>query len=310
MTRALVALICGSLFLASQRAVAADTDRLDLFILEIESGKVTPFASTPLPGHTYCGSPDWSPDGRHVLLDATPGRQFSRSHILAADFPVLLPSKFLDLGPGNCPTWSPDGKQIVFRLIAGAAGEQPGIWTMNVDGTGRKRLTGGSRPDWSPDGKWILSATFSNPCQLTLFDAMGGAEQNVVLAGHEFLSVPSWAGDGQTLVSVVRVATTLSIALVDVSDPAAKIKQVLWTRGKGVRDEPIYPVYSVRTKQCVFVGRSTNGHALYQVGEQPDALPTRLEPTFYDKRIAGLAMSPDGRYVLFGSERQPDALDP
>jgi len=222
-----------------------------------------------------------------------------------------MTSKFVNLGPGNCPTWSPDGKQIVFRLNSGAAGEQPGIWTMNADGTGRKRLAGGNRPDWSPDGKWILSATFSNPCQLTLINATSGAAHDIGLAGYEFLSVPSWAGDGQTLVSVVRTGGVLSIALVDVSDPAnVKLKQVLWTRGKGVRDEPIYPVYSAKTRQCVFVGRSSNGHGLYQLAGQPDALPMRLEPTFYDKRIAGLAMSPDGRHVLFGSERMPDAKEP
>jgi Tol biopolymer transport system component len=310
MARSLVTSLYGSfaLWLAAGFASAADADRLGLFVVDIDSGKVSRFASEPLPRHGYCGSPDWTADGKRVLLDATPGREWSKTHIVASSFRRDEPSEFVDLGLGNCPTWSPDGKQVAFRLNPGAvAGEQPGIWIMNADGTARKRLADGNLPKWSPDGKRILSTTFSNPCQLTLIDATSGAEQGIELAGHEFFSVPTWAGDGQTLVSVVRSAGRLSIALVDLADPAsAKVKQLLWSRGTGVGDEPIYPVYSATQKRCVFVGRSAAGFVLYLVEGKPDALPTRLEPSFYDQRIAGLAISPDGRKVLFGSQRKQD----
>jgi Tol biopolymer transport system component len=310
MARSPVISLCGSLALslAAGLASAADTDRLGLFLVEIDSGKITQVASEPVPGHGYCGSPDWSADGKRILLDATPGRQWSKTHIVASEFPRNEQSKFVDLGPGNCPTWSPDGKQVVFRVNPGApSAEQAGIWIMNADGTGRKRLADGNLPKWSPDGKRILSATFDNPSQLFLIDAVSGAEQAVELTGYEFFSVPSWAGDGQTIVAVVRTGGTLAIALVDVADPAsAKIKEVIWTRGTGVSDEPIYPVYSAAQKRCVFAGRSAAGFVLYLALGKPGALPKRLEPNFNDKRIAGMAMSPDGKRVLFGSERKPD----
>lgn len=310
MARSSVISLCGSLALslAAGLASAAETDRLGLFQVEIDGGKITQVASEPMPGHGYCGSPDWSADGKRILFDATPGRDFVRSNIVASDFPRSQPSKFVDLGKGNCPTWSPDGKQIVFRVNPGArSGEEAGIWIMNADGTGRKRLADGNLPKWSPDGKKILSATFSNPTKLSLIDAATGAEQTVELTGHEFYSVPSWAGDGQSIVAVVRASGTLAVALVDVTDPAsAKIKEVIWTRGTGVSDEPIYPVYSAKTKRCVFAGRSAAGFVLYLVEGKPGALPKRLEPNFNDKRIAGLAISPDGARVLFGSERQSE----
>ena len=50
------------------------------------------------------------------------------------------------------PAFSPDGKRIAFARLGS------GVFTMNLDGTGMRRLTSGSRdiyPVWSPDGKRI-----------------------------------------------------------------------------------------------------------------------------------------------------------
>ncbi len=283
----------------------ADAQRLALFVIEIESGKVQQFASEPLPGHGYCGSPDWSFDGKRIVFDATPGKEFGKTHIVATDFPGMEQRKFVDLGRGNCPTWSPDAKEIAFRLNPGAlADAEPGIWIMNADGTNRRRIADGDVPKWSPDGKKILSVSFSNPCTVTLIDAKSGESQPVELADHQFFSVPSWAGDGQTLVAVVQGKGALMIALVDVSDPAkAKIKEVVWPRGIGVSDEPIYPVYSAEAKRCVFVGRSPLGFFLYRIDADTKGVPLKLEPNALGERIAGLAITRDGNRVLFCSER-------
>lgn len=286
----------------------AEPERLSVFAIDIESRKVVQVASEPLPGHAYCGSPEWSLDGRRVVLDATPGRQWSKTRVLVTDYPATEQKAFMDLGPGNCPTWSPEGKRIAFLLNSGAVPEaQPGIWIMNADGTDRVRLADGSLPKWSPDGKQILSVSFSNPTTLTLLDAVTGNSQPVTLADHKFFSVPSWAGDGDTIVAVVRANGPASIALVDVSNPAkAAIKQVLWTRGAALNDEPIYPVYSAKAKRCVFIGRSAAGFALYRIDEETRGVPMRLEPDFQDSRIASLTMSADGEKVLFCSERGQD----
>jgi hypothetical protein len=288
-------------------AGAADPPRLGLFVIEIESGKVQHVAAEPLPGHAYCGSPDWSFDAKRIVFDATPGKEFSKTHIVATDFPGSEQRKFTDLGAGNCPTWSPDVKQIAFRLNARAlADAEPGIWIMNADGKERRRIADGDLPKWSPDGRKILSVSFSNPCTLALIDAKSGDSQPVELADHQFYSVPSWAGDGQTLVAVVRGKGPLSIGLIDVSDPAkAKIKEVVWPRGIGVSDEPIYPVYSAEEKRCVFIGRSPMGLFLDRIDDETKGVPLKLEPNSTGERIAGLAISPDGKQVLYCSERRP-----
>ncbi len=91
----------------------------------------------------------------------------------------------------------------------------------------------------------------------------------------------------------------------DVTDPEeAKVKQILWRKGDRVDISPLYPVYSPKTDLCVFVGRDEDGEALYTVKPGQFDPPKRLEqPRDGDGKIARLAFSPDGRYVLFCSDR-------
>lgn len=60
------------------------------------------------------------------------------------------------------PAWSPDGKKIAFSSNRDGALE---IYVVNVDGTGRTRLTdnteAASHPAWSPDGAKIVFASGS-----------------------------------------------------------------------------------------------------------------------------------------------------
>jgi hypothetical protein len=95
-----------------------------------------------------------------------------------------------------------------------------------------------------------------------------------------------------------------SIVLIDVSDaPQGKIKEVLWTNRTGVDPTPNNPVYSPATRRCVFVGTTAKGKALYTFLRGRSEPPKRLEPEGFDKLIQDLASSPDGRYVLFSSNR-------
>jgi Tol biopolymer transport system component len=278
---------------------------LALYVFDLREETATRITAEPLEGLRHCGASDWSPDGKRFLFDATPGTQFNRTKMFVADFPVNEGAKFTDLGMGNCPSWSPDAKRIAYLLNNGAVENAPaGIWTMTSSGATRDRLGGYGRPKWSPDGKRILTVSFGNPCRLGLIDIENRAEQAVNLPGHQFISVPGWAGDEKTIISVVRAEGPLSIALVDVSDPNdAKIKQTLWTRGDGTTVSPTCPVYSPRLKRCVFSGWGPNGSALYafDVGLNQ---PRELEKDLLDPYLAGLAMSPDGRYVLFVSSRK------
>jgi Tol biopolymer transport system component len=280
----------------------ADGDTLGLYVMDLGKKDVTLIASEVDEQRAYCGSPQWSNDGRRILFDASPGQEWTKTRLqmLESTEQGLGLSSF---GFGNCPTLSPDGSRIAFLLNEGAiAGAKQGLYVMNADGTGRRWLDGYGRPRFAPDGKHLLSVSFSNPAELSLIGTETAASRSLELPGHQFLSVPSWTAPHQ-LVSVVRAADrTISIALLAVKEPAeVKIEQVLWKRGDGATVEPLYPVYSAKTKRCIFVGREPQGQSLYAV--EAGKRPERLEADRYDGKIASLALSPDGQCLLFASDR-------
>jgi hypothetical protein len=64
-------------------------------------------------------------------------------------------------------------------------------------------------------------------------------------------------------------------------------------------------VYSPVTRHCVFVGMEEGrGHALYAFESGKAEAPKRLEPSGHDRTMKDLALSPDGRYVVFASDRR------
>jgi Tol biopolymer transport system component len=94
--------------------------------------------------------------------------------------------------PSAAPAFSPDGKRIAFARLGA------GIFSMNLDGTGVRRLTGNGRdsfPAWSPDGKQIA---FVRPLvsgwRVYVMSAAGTAERQLRQAPPA--GRPSWTGSG------------------------------------------------------------------------------------------------------------------
>ena len=278
--------------------------RNGLYLLDVEKGGVTLIAEEPAPGLAHCGSARWSGDGGRIMFDATPGNRWNQSHLEAIDAGEGGPKR-TDLGLGNCPSPAPDGKRVAFLLNSGAVtGAESGVWVMKADGTGRRRLGAFGRPYWSPDGRRLLVVGFSIPCNLSLLDVETGKEQPIRIADQRVDAVPCWAG-ADALAAVLGTGLGDTIALVDVADPGkANVGEVLWKRTTEADPTPSYPVVPADGRRCVFAGTGPKGMALFSVPKGKAAAATRLEPAAgFDKVIADVAISPDGRYVLFCGDR-------
>jgi Tol biopolymer transport system component len=102
--------------------------------------------------------PSWSHDGKRLLyttMTMVNGMVEPQLHSMNVDG---TEDKRVGEGVAIMAQYSPDGKQIVFMGDGG--NNQPDLWVMNADGTGRKQITKTEDieigPLWSADGKRIF----------------------------------------------------------------------------------------------------------------------------------------------------------
>ncbi|HEY7567210.1 MAG TPA: hypothetical protein VH762_06540 [Gemmatimonadaceae bacterium] len=151
----------------------------------------------------------FSPDGSHLAFTAQRnGKDVlylldvkKRERVRRFDLPLEVVLS---------PSFSPDGKQIV---VSGSIGGLTDLYTVNVDGTGARRLTNDKyaelQPQWSPDGKSIAFATDrgeNTDIDLLKFGLWEIATIDLttlridVLPGQGGLNLnPMWAPDGKSI---------------------------------------------------------------------------------------------------------------
>jgi Tol biopolymer transport system component len=106
------------------------------------------------------------------------------------------------------PAWSPDGRQIAVSSLvylqteAGTEWRDVGIYIMNADGSGRRRLTSefDATPAWSPDGSRLVvarSQVEGGPRLVIVSTADGSSAQQLTTGGDGIADwEPSWSPDG------------------------------------------------------------------------------------------------------------------
>lgn len=141
----------------------------------------------------------FSPDGRRLVLSAAMPRAQGgeRLSLFIVDLETarVTPVGAEDAADHERPAWSPDGRRIAYvkRPIIGAgttaSGSDEGIWVMNVDGSGARKVALPPAPagmhfpaqtylhSWTPDGRlaWFYQAVVT----LTLTDIDSGAHTEV-----------------------------------------------------------------------------------------------------------------------------------
>ena len=138
------------------------------------------------------GHPTWHPNSRNIYTRAWAFNSWGQ-HIkvyLIKSYPFeesMIDTIMTMYGNNNEPPdiryikVSPDGTKIAFS--SREEGKKRYIWTMNIDGADKRRLTNGDQPAWSPDGTkiafmrysqagglgtiWVMNSNGENTRQLT-----------------------------------------------------------------------------------------------------------------------------------------------
>jgi Tol biopolymer transport system component len=163
--------------------------------------------------------PAWSPDGTRIAFVRQLPKA-TRSDVCIFDFRdrhvrcvTRSNAAFTSVAK---PTWSPDMKRIAFA--ASSQGRSKGIYVINIDRTGLRRLTRGraldSSPAWSSDGVHIAFSSARAPSliplnlgeELYVMNADGSHRTRLTRNGT-FDGFPAWAPDGRRI-AFSRFATT------------------------------------------------------------------------------------------------------
>ena len=227
---------------ASRRAVDGKVNT-DIYVMNADGSAVQRLTHSS----AYDWDPAWSPDGGQLAYKSFPPREGAPGappqgiYVMNADGSGQR--RVTHIGSAAHPTWSPDGRKIAF------AGNY-GISTINVDGTGLRRLTRSVRgpgwendPAWSPDGRQIAftSAGSNTPQGIYVMRADGTRQRRLTTSSRGWDSEPGWSPDGRKIAFVCSFNQISDICVVGadgrgrrrLTEDAAENRSPNWQRLPG-----------------------------------------------------------------------------
>ena len=207
-------------------------------------------------------------------------------------------------GHESSPAFSPDGNQIAFDWDGGT-GDNIDIYVKLIDVGTPLRLTtdpGIDRsPTWSPDGRYIAFSRFSDSEKgIFIVPALGGTERKLYSPdwGHFAFGAVVWSPDGKFLAYLDRSSSeTVGIWLLSIEN--LERRQLTWPPAQNLFD--MVPAFSPDGQTLAFVRFSSGRVADIYLVPTGGGEPRRL--TFDNREIDGLAWTPDGREIVFPSDR-------
>jgi Tol biopolymer transport system component len=231
-------------------------------------------------------APHYSPDGKRLAFHSNRSGSV-QIWVANADGSQAVQRTTLDeFATTGTPRWSPDSRQIVFDSNAKDGYH---LYVINADGGEPRPLTTGSTRNfvawWSPDGRWVYFASDrSGQLNIWRVPPAGGTAEQVTHAGAE---APVVEGDW---LYFTRAEGADGLWRQPVGGgPAERVLKSLFRYNYAVTSKGVYYVASPPRP---------DGASSVQFLDFATRADTTIAPI--DARVdLGLAVSPDGKYLLF-----------
>ncbi len=146
--------------------------------------------------------PSFSPDGQWVVFE---------SHQLDVEGYGIITKYMIDgsqmyqpltdeIDDCRQPNWAPAGNLILYQKFFE---DQWDLWTMNIDGSSKKRVTSGNGDktdaSFSPNGQWIVYSSDEGDLEfanLFIIPVSGGESIRITQYKNGYDGAPSWSPDG------------------------------------------------------------------------------------------------------------------
>jgi Tol biopolymer transport system component len=299
---------------------AGPIGRMRIYVRQIAGGRMTPLTDEGLEGQRW---PQWSNDGARVVFQAGAQRLSQRSTSEAASIYQTLAlggvaTRLFGSLPGGLaigPSWSPDNAEIIFGALDGlyvvpAAGE----------GTPRLLVTGAGLHSarWSPDRSKLayvrggetftfgeeMLGNVSNGAIVVFVPSTG---QTVAVTTGEWLDTnPMWMPDNRTLLFISTRGGGRDVY-------TARLAPSGQPEGE--------PTRLTSGLNAHTISLSTDGTRLAYSSYNPTAniwsipipvtgvasIAAAQQVTFGNEKIEKLAVSPDGKWLAYDSDRNGQA---